>query len=105
MKGFIKCGSYSLSQVASRVEMSTAWLNKTMHRTGVVNKIGRPGERSNFNEEDVESLRRVKILRTLNCEHGDIKWLNETNKLYTLTPEIRRRAILLRDELNDMLGG
>ena len=73
-------GLFSLGEVALKLSVSSAWINKIQKRTGIVQKEGGKGQVSYFSEEEIEILRNVKLLRVLDYSLEDIKDLYDQEK-------------------------
>ncbi len=73
-------GLYSLSEVALKLNVSSAWINKIQKRTGIVQKEGGKGKPSFFSERDIEVLKNVKLLRVLDYSLEDIRDLYNQEK-------------------------
>ena len=73
-------GEYSLSEVAHKVGVSTAWINKVQKVVGVLNKINQKGKRVSFSKEDIVIFRRINMLRTVNFSLPEIKEIHGIEK-------------------------
>ena len=74
-------GLYSLGEVALKLSVSSAWINKIQKRTGIVQKEGGKGKLCYFSEEEMEILKNVKLLRVLDYSLDDIKELYSQEKM------------------------
>ena len=73
-------GDYSLTEVATKLNISAAWINKVQRETGVCVKESAQGKRAEFSADDVKMLENVKLLRLLDYSLDDIKQIYELEK-------------------------
>jgi len=73
-------GDYSLTEVATKLNISAAWINKVQRETGVCVKESAQGKRAEFSADDVKMLENVKLLRLLDYSLNDIKHIYELEK-------------------------
>ena len=66
-------GNYTLTEVATQLEVSLTWINKVQIKTGVAKRPFEQGMKASFIEEEVKMLYNVKLLRTLDYTLDDIQ--------------------------------
>lgn len=86
-------GKYSLTEVARAINVTPAFINRVQKETGIGGKIGIQGESASFSKDDIETFRRVKVLRKLDFSFKQIK------DIYKLESEILNilKAHFIRD--------
>jgi len=73
-------GAHTLSETALKLNVSPSWINKIQTRTGIGGETGTSGKKASFKDDDVKTLKNVKILRALELEIDDIKNIFEIEK-------------------------
>jgi len=73
-------GSYSLNEVAVKLNTSPSWINKVQQRTGICKKNTRSGRKASFSEDELLMLQNANVLRTLVFEIKHIKEVYEIEK-------------------------
>ena len=64
---------YTLSELASKLGVSTPWVNKVHHQIGVGSYIGKHGKRLYFNDDDLHVFKNIRLLRMLDYSFSEIK--------------------------------
>jgi DNA-binding transcriptional MerR regulator len=78
-------GDYSLTEVATKLNVSSSWINDVQRKTDICKKESTQGKRAEFTDKDLIMLESVKMLRQLDYSLNDIKHIyNLENKLITL---------------------
>jgi len=92
---------YSLGEVALKLKVSSAWINKIQKRTGIVQRTGNSGKISYFSKEEIKLLRHVKVLRILGFSLTEIKEMSEQEANIKYVNIINDRIAQLQKDLND----
>ena len=83
-------GEYSLTEVAIKLNISSAWINKVQNKTGVCKKENTQGKRAEFDKGDIWMLENVKLLRLLDYSLEDIKSIYDMErKILWLTKNVK----------------
>lgn len=90
-------GKYSLTEVASTLNVTPAFINRIQRETEIGGSIGVKGQATSFTDLDVKVFQRIKVLRKIDFSFKDIKdiWKLETN---IMALEI----YLQKDKISDM---
>jgi DNA-binding transcriptional MerR regulator len=71
-------GTYTLTEAAHEIGVTSAFINRIQKETGIGGEIGTKGRLAAFSKDDVEVFKRIKILRMLGFRFKDIKEIWET---------------------------
>ena len=81
-------GKYTLTEFANKIGTTAAFINRVQILTRIGGDVGIKGQPASFTDFDVETFRRIKILRKLEFSFDEIKeiWSME-NTILKLTPK------------------
>lgn len=92
-------GEYTLAEVAAKLEVSPAWVNKMRGSTGIGGELGVQGKKTNFTDQDLHELRIARLLRLLEFDYDDIK------KIYDIENELLKTFSYTYAGANLMVAG
>jgi DNA-binding transcriptional MerR regulator len=75
-------GDYSLTEIATKLNVSASWINSVQKQTGICAKESTQGKRAEFTSQDIKTLKNVKFLRMLDFSLEDIKNIYELERQY-----------------------
>ena len=75
-------GDYSLTEIATKLNVSASWINDVQRKTGICLKKSTQGKRAEFTKHDEFMLKQVKTLRTLDFSLDDIKHIYALEQRY-----------------------
>jgi len=88
-------GSYTLTEVAQKYEVSASWINKIQRETEILKSNPTPGTRSELTDSEVKTIGEVLALTKLNFSLKDI------DSIYTILEEDEEAKMqFLRDEIH-----
>jgi DNA-binding transcriptional MerR regulator len=84
-------GKYTLTEFSRKLGVTAAFVNRVQKLTKIGGDVGTKGQPASFNDFEIETFRRIKILRTIGFSFPEIKeiWKLE-EQLMKLVPDLQQ---------------